>query len=107
MIEIDDRVIRPQLQFDFVAKNNFAATFDQHAKDSQRLLLQVNAVLAIAQFTAAKVNFEATEPHSIWQRVHKGRTLGAIQKSLLPPPLLAKHRSAASGRPIAPELWPF
>ena len=65
MLELHNRVIRPQLLADFLAGYHFAGVLQQFSEDQERLLAQADLFgFVLAQFTGAKVEFKACETTS-------------------------------------------
>ena len=74
LVELDHRVVRPELSLDFFAGDNLAVALDQHQQDLKRLLLQRYGANPIAQLGAADVEFEASEAYLRGQGVFHGST---------------------------------
>jgi hypothetical protein len=63
VIELDYRVIRPELLTDFLAKNDFAGTFEQRDQYLERLVLETDPEIVLTQFGAAQIELKRSEPN--------------------------------------------
>lgn len=61
MVEVNEGVGGPESCAEFFPGHGFSAAFQQHAKDLEGLILQLDADAAFAQFRFLKINFEDSE----------------------------------------------
>ena len=61
MIEVDERVRRPERLLKLLAADDLAGTLEQHRQDLDRLLLKPNPQAPLAQFTRDEVQLEDPE----------------------------------------------
>ena len=78
MVEIHNRIIRPQLPLDFLAGDDLAPALNQHSQDLEGLFPKENLiVIAVgcanrAQFTRLEIKFKASETGATWSRMFHG-----------------------------------
>ena len=58
VLEIDERPLRPQTVPEIVPRDDVARVFEHEAKNLERLLLQADAALALAQLARPAVELE-------------------------------------------------
>ncbi len=86
MIEINERVVRPELLAEFIACDHVAGMFQQHRQNLKRLVLQPDSPAVLEKFSCAEINFKRPEARgrdgrgrdghggpSVWQRVYHAR----------------------------------
>jgi hypothetical protein len=61
MVEVDERVCRPERLLKLLAADDLAGTLEQHRQDLDRLLLKPDAQASLAQFTRHEVQLEDPE----------------------------------------------
>jgi hypothetical protein len=96
MVEIDDRIIRPQPPLDFLAGHNHALTFKEHPQNLKHLFSEENLMVSIgrlsrSQFASGEVELKGTEPNALWRGVHGNRTQNAENKLYQRDPELSKQ----------------
>jgi hypothetical protein len=68
VVEIHNRIIRPQLRLDFFAANNLALTLQEHPQDLKNLFSQENLIrvwrLSRSQFARAEVELKGSESNA-------------------------------------------
>jgi hypothetical protein len=67
LVEIHNRIVWPQPFFDFLARDDLALTFQEHAQDLEDLFPQKNSAVEIwrlrwSQFAGSEVKFKSSEP---------------------------------------------
>jgi hypothetical protein len=61
MIEVDERVHRPELAAQLLSSNQFSRSFKQRREQLKRLFLELYLLAPLAQFPGAKIDLESTE----------------------------------------------
>jgi hypothetical protein len=69
MIEVDERVDRPELAAQFLSTNDFPWSFKQRDQHLKRLFLQSYPLSPLAQFPCLEIHFERTESDNSRQRI--------------------------------------
>jgi hypothetical protein len=72
VVEIHDRIIRPQPSFDFLAGDNLALTFKQHPQNLKHLFSEENLIIIIvrtwrrgrSQFPGGEVELKGSEQNA-------------------------------------------
>jgi len=54
VVEIDDRIVRPQPSLDFLAGDNLALTFKEHPQNLKHLFSEQNLIVRIGRFRRSK-----------------------------------------------------
>src|SRR5262249_11481130 len=82
MVELDDGVVRPQSQPDLVAQHDVAGMIEHHDQNPDRLLAQLDADAALAQFPRPNIEFEGPKTiETRWRSVgHDPRALRAYHR---------------------------
>jgi hypothetical protein len=65
MIEIYERISRPNLLLQFIAGDHFTWILQQSLKDQEWLLLKANPQAAFSQLAGAKVQLEIVEANEL------------------------------------------
>src|SRR5262245_46953403 len=68
VVEIDERVSRPELLAEFVASNEIAAAVHEEQKDVEWAAAQLDDAALLAQFAQAAVDFEQAEAIDTFER---------------------------------------
>jgi hypothetical protein len=82
VLEVDIGAVRPQPLSQLLARDHVSGTLEHQAQDLERLVLQADAGLAVAQLAQADVELEHAEP--------KGR--GGLRGFHKGPALLCRNR---------------
>ena len=61
VLEIDERIFRPEMLADFLASDQFARMFQQKREDGDGLALELNLRAVLRQFARLAVEFERSE----------------------------------------------
>jgi hypothetical protein len=69
VVEIDDRIIRPQPALDFLAGDNLGLAFKEHPQDLKHLFSEQNLVVRIgrlngSEFACAEVELKGPESNA-------------------------------------------
>jgi hypothetical protein len=86
VVEINERVVRPELLAEFIACDHVAGMFQQHGQNLKRLVLQPDSPAVLEEFSCAEIDFKRPEAGerdgrrgdghggpSVWQRVYHSR----------------------------------
>lgn len=61
VVELDNRIVRPQFLADFLAQHRLAGVLDEHEQDLKRLIGQVDPDTVLAHLAGAHVQLEGSE----------------------------------------------
>ncbi|HXL22012.1 MAG TPA: hypothetical protein VOA78_06080 [Candidatus Dormibacteraeota bacterium] len=94
VIEIHERVCRPEFLLEFLAGYDFAGVLKERRQHLERLFLKANTEAVFAQFAGAEIQLEnpETEPVAKLMVFWHGQATSVGRGSLPPDPSLRKQR---------------